>query len=823
MAAQPYDEPPRRADPPRERGDQPPPRSRSRTESRTLGNQETMVSDAPRRSRRRGQGGPPGPPEPPVKKGGGGDGGGGRRGWRRFVPSWKVVVAGIVVFAAGMFGMIMVAYANVPVPTTVQAEATAQQSTIYYNDGKTEIARLGMPRESVKINEMADSVKDAAIAIENDTFYEDSGISFSGMARSVWMTATGQQLQGASTITQQMARGYYDGLSQEVSIERKIKEIFVAVKLDDQLTKDQILENYLNTVNFGRAYGVEAAARAYFGKKMTAAKLSPEQGAYLAARIQQPAWEPDADALKYRFNQTVKKMAELWPEKYGQLQQTAKFPKTRKSTTSNSLGGDRGYMVKQVLDELEGRGLTRDAVESGGYKIVSTFDRKLMKAARQAMKTTMQGMSKEFHGGLAAVNPKNGRVLAFYGGDNYVNDPWNEAFESKKQAASAFKPYVLAAWLQAGYSLSSYVPGNETVPKELPGQQKGGITNSHNVGRAVDVVKATAQSVNTAFVSMAYALPNQLDDVKNLVVAAGFNEKAMTADIKEHHYQFAIGSAPVTPVEQAAGYSIFANAGKYTRYHVVQKVEQNGQVAYPEQQVSKSVIDPGVAADSTVAMAAVLRNGTAAGKGLGNRPAAGKTGTNNDENGAWFVGYTPQISTAVGFYREQCRTKSGKVVPPLHSNCPITPKGKASKKYDLNNPYTRPYEVSLGFEGAGPPTIAWQRFMLAAHEGKPVEQFPEKAEIGTQENIVPSPTPTPTKTPDNPFDEENPFDDETGDDPDCLIGCDGDTGDEPTTDDPPPADDGFPEVDDPNVAGGETGTDTRAGGPGPVNGRQENQ
>ncbi|MEZ7126087.1 transglycosylase domain-containing protein [Nonomuraea sp. AD125B] len=792
--AQPYDaqpQPPRREPmPPRREGfppgapgegfppgapDQPQqrPGRRSRQEradTRAVGNQETMVAEGPRRSRRRAQGGPPeppGPPGPPDEKDGGG-----RGGWRRFLPSWKLLVAGFVVIAAGLFGMIMVAYANTDVPTGTQDEAIAQQSTIYYADGK-KIASLGTKREIVKLSQMSPFLRDAVIAIENPEFYEDSGISISGIFRSVYMTATGQQIQGASTITQQMARNYYDGLTRDVSVKRKVNEIFIAVKINQTLPKDEILQRYLNTVPFGRAYGAEAAAKAYFNT--TAAKLTPSQAAYLAARIQQPAWTPEADGLKNRFKTVVDYMAKQWPDKYATLPQTAKFPKPVKLDTRNEMGGLKGYMVQVVLKELEARGLSEDEVRSGGFRIVTTFDRKLMLAAKEAVTSTMASMNKEYHAGLAAVDPRNGRVIAFYGGTDYVTDPWNEPFQSKKQAASAFKPYVLAAWLQAGYSLKSYVPGNETVPKELPGQQAGGIKNSHNVGVAVDVVKATAESVNTAFVSMAFKLPGKLDEVRSLVEAAGFDPEDMKKDIEDHHYQFAIGSAPVTPVEQAAGYSIFANGGKYTRWHVIKEVKQGNKVVYGEQRVSKNVIDAGVAADATVAMQEVLRSGTARGKGLGSRPAAGKTGTNNDENGAWFVGYTPQISTAVGFYREECRTKTGKVVPPLHSNCPVTPGGKPHKKYNYKNPYTRPYEVSLGFEGAGPPTIAWQKFMLAAHEGKPIEQFPQKSDVGLPENIVPSPTPTPTPTKtDDPFDGgDDPFggdeNNNGNDQQDCLV------------------------------------------------------
>ncbi|MEV3980733.1 transglycosylase domain-containing protein [Nonomuraea sp. NPDC049758] len=819
MSAQPYGDPasgpqPQRGAPQGREEPTPRSRSRARQDTRSLSNQETMVSDAPpRRSRRAsGQGEPPEPPGPPVRK---------RGGWRRFVPSWKIVVASVVVLAAGIFGMIMVAYNLTPVPEGTQASAVAQQSTLYYRNGKV-LAKLGVPRQTVTIDKMAQTVRDATVAIENKTFYEDSGVSISGMARSVWMTATGQQLQGASTITQQMARGYYDGLSQEVSVKRKLKEIFVAVKLNQSLSKDEILARYLNTVNFGLAYGVEAASQAYFGKSVHAKDLTPEQGAYLAARIQRPSWGPDDPGLRERWSTTIKYMAEQWPQKYGDLPAKAKFPKIRKGETKELYAGLRGYMITQVLEELKQRKLTPDMVRSGGYQITSTFDENLMKAAKTAVEATTANMSKEFHAGLAAVDPRNGRVLAFYGGSDYLTDPFNEPFDAEKQAASAFKPYVLAAWLQAGYSLKSYVPGNQTVPKVIPGQQDGGFRNSHNVGQAVDVVKATAESVNTAYVSMAYKLPRKLDEVKELVENAGFDKGRMDKDVEDHQFQFAIGSAPVTPVEQAAGYSIFANGGKYTRYHVVQDVKLNGQVVYPEQRTSTRVIDAEVAADATTAMQEVLRSGTARGQGLGNRPAAGKTGTNNNEKEAWFVGYTPQISAAVGFYRERCVTKTGKTVQPRHSNCPETPnEKKPSKKYGPNNRYTTAVEAPLGFEGAGPPTATWRRFMLAAHEGKPIEQFPQKADIGLPENIVERPVPTPTPTATNPFDDgsDNPFDD--GSDQNCLVApCNDDSGD--VTDDS--QDTGIPEADDHGILSGGGGgkvPDSRPTGTSQMSARHE--
>ncbi|MEU7895386.1 transglycosylase domain-containing protein [Nonomuraea sp. NPDC049152] len=746
------------------------------TSTRRRSAEETMVG-GPEARRSRGGRGPGGPEGPGRGGGGGGDGGGsgkGRRGWKRFIPNWKIVMAALVVLAAGMFGMIWVAYAGTPLPRVTQESAIAQESVIYYRDGKTEIGRWGTPRRIIPLSDVNDAVKDATIAIENKTFYEDSGISIPGMVRSVWMTATGQQVQGASTITQQMARNYYQGLSQEQSIARKVKEIFVAVKLNKEYSKEKILEDYLNTINYGRAYGIQAAAEAYFGKGAKAKKLTSEQAAYLAARIQQPNWDMEDPRLKTRWATVIKYMSEQFPTKYGQLPATAKWPKIKKPSEKDELAGLKGYMIKEVLNELEGRGYSNDLVERGGFKIISTFDKQLMLDAKKAAEDVAGRMDTEYHVGLASVDNKTGRVLAFYGGKNYLTDPWNEPFKSYKQAASAFKPYVLAAWLDAGYSLSSYVPGNQTVPKKLPGEQPGGFRNSHNVGQAVDIVKATAASVNTAYVSMAYKLPGQLEAVQRIVEEAGFGKKRMADDIKAHGYGFSIGSALVSPVEQAAGYSIFANGGKHTDYHVVQKIIKPSQkVDFDDNRLTpRQVISAEAAADATVAMQAVLRpGGTANGKGLGSRPAAGKTGTNNNEKEAWFVGYTPQISTAVGFYREECKTASGKVVQPQHSNCPTTD-GKKNSKYDgVTKVYTQPFEKPLGFEGAGPPTEVWRAYMLAAHETLklPIEPFPTRANIGQANNIVEKPKPTPTPTTDNPFGTpEDPF----GDNNDCgLLGC----------------------------------------------------
>ncbi|MGV9384010.1 transglycosylase domain-containing protein [Nonomuraea sp. NPDC003707] len=681
-----------------------------------------------------------------------------RTGWKRFIPSWKVVVLACTVLAVGLFGMIMVAYGNTPLPLATQQKATEQGSVIYYRDGKTEIARLGTKREIVPITKIPRHVQDAFIAAENRTFRTDPGISVSGITRAAWSTLTGQQVQGGSTITQEMARAYYDGLSQERTIQRKVKEIFVSIRASKEMSKDEILANYLNTIYFGRsADGIQAAAQAFFDKDVD--KLTPAEAAYLAGRIQNPVVFDKTEAKKNwaptreRFAYVIGGMAIVDPAKYGQLPKRAKFPKLAKLDKKETLKGINGYMVDIAQRELEQRGISRESLRSGGFRVTTTFDRKLMQAAKNAVESNLATVhDKHIRANMAAVDPRNGRVIAFYSGRDYLKSFTNNAFDAYKQAASAFKPYVLAAWLENGYSLKSYVSGNG--PVTLPGTKP--IGNSHDVGAAVQIDRATAESVNTAFATMAQEVG--LKEVERIAGDAGINKKNLDQAVKDHAFGMSIGAGLVTPVEQADGYGIFANGGVHHDAHVVVSVKTfKGMTVMEEAGVPKTVISPDSAADATYAMQQVVKSGTARGTSLpGGRPIAGKTGTNNENKEAWFVGYTPQLSAAVGMYKEVPRTDP-----------------KTKKVIKDANGYPLPKEVSLGnIQGAGTPTKIWRDFMTIAMDGKPVEPFPAPTFGGRQHDLVRKPTPKPT--------EEPSTDDDVGDDPfedgDPLEGDDVTTG-----------------------------------------------
>ncbi|MEV4171204.1 transglycosylase domain-containing protein [Nonomuraea sp. NPDC049709] len=768
----------------------------SREESSRVGRRRAAAFEEaqppqPRPSRRRSGGGTGGAGDEGA--GGGrpdGDGGGGSRrtGWKRFIPSWKIVVVGVTVLVAGLFGMIMVAYALTPLPSGTQQQAVEQGSIIYYRDGKTEIARLGTKREIVPISKIPLHVQDAFIAAENRTFRTDPGISVSGIMRAVWSTVSGQQVQGGSTITQEMARGYYDGLSQERTLQRKVKEIFVAIRAGQEMTKDQILANYLNTIYFGRgANGIQAAAQAFFDKDVN--KLTPAEGAYLAGRIQSPDAFDRAEAAKNwaptreRFAYVVEGLTIVDPAKYGQLPKTAKFPKLARLEKKETLKGINGYMVDIVQRELEKRGITKESLLSGGYRVTTTFDRKLMLAAKKAVETNLAAVNdKHIHANMAAVDPRNGQVIAFYSGRDYLKSFNNNAFDAYKQAASAFKPYVLAAWLERGYSLKSYVSGNG--PVTLPGTKP--IGNSHDVGAAVQIDRATAESVNTAFATMAEEVG--LKEVEKIAEGTGIDKENLEQAIKDHAYGMSIGAGLVTPVEQAAGYGIFANRGVHHDAHVVISVKTfKGISVVKEAGRPRTVISPDTAADATYAMQQVVKYGTARGTSLpGGRPIAGKTGTNNENKEAWFAGYTPQLSAAVGMYKEipQTDPKTRKVI-------------KDANGYALQK------EVSLGnIQGAGTPTKIWRDFMTIAMADKPVEPFPAPAFGGDTHDLVQKPTPKPTQDPSDDGGDDVGGDPACSADPACGSPDDGDV----SGDDDPFGNDGDETPDesgDPTISDGD--------------------
>lgn len=607
-----------------------------------------------------------------------------RRRRRRLRALLITMISGLVVLVA-TFGVV---WLLTPIPDSTQKDATAEGSVIYYRNGKNILAKQGVNRENVPLSQVPEPVREAVIAAENRTFYRDKGVSISGTARAVWFTLTGRQLQGGSTITQQLVRNYYSGIGRERSISRKLKEIMIALKVDRSKPKDWVLEQYLNTIYFGRgAHGIQAASRAYFNTDVQ--NLNVAQGAYLAAVIQQPSRfaDPkgaDLEVIRARWRSVIDGMVEIGALSRAEASRQT-FPELAEQKPPLTASGQDGYMLAQVRAELNRLGYSDEDINQGGLKITTTFDRRLMRLAREAVTTVLpDNTPKEVRTGLAAVDPATGEVRAFYGGD-FSTTQYDNAFSAKVQAGSTFKPYALAAALEAGYGLGTRVYGNS--PLRI-GSHSIPNAGGRSYGSAITLVEATRGSVNTAFVDLGQKVG--LKKVAAAAEAAGIPAEQLAQ--QKAFPTFPLGTASVSAVQQAAGYATFAAGGIHRAPHVIREVTDAAGNTRKFTAEERRAFSEDTAADATYALQQVVRSGTGTAAALPDRPVAGKTGTTDKSAAVWFAGYVPQLSVAVNMFR------------------------------DDNKPVRVPGWGEL--YGGTLPAQIWRTFMTGAMENKPVKEFP---------------------------------------------------------------------------------------------------
>jgi membrane peptidoglycan carboxypeptidase len=653
--------------------------------------------------------------------------------------------------ACAVLGFAIV-YMMTPVPSSAKADAMAKGSTFYFSDGKSSFYQEGMDRRPVPLDKVPQSVRMAVIAAENRSFYADPGVSVSGTARALWSTVSGAQVQGGSTITQQMVRNYYSGVSQDRTVTRKLKEIMVALKVGNEKNKDWILEQYLNTIYFGRgAYGIQAAAHAYFDTDV--GRLTESEAAYLAAAIQTPSGfaEPvNRGYAEARWHYVVDGMVKLGAVPPADAA-AMEFPEPEKERETPTLRGQTGYMWKIARQEAISRGYTEDQILRGGLKIVTTFDKRLMDAAEHAVTSQLpKGTSKKVQTGLVAVNPANGEVEAFYGGRDYLKEQFDSATDAEVQAGSGFKPYVLAAALADGEDLGMTVDGRS--PQYFNGPRRcasgtAGCTKVENNGGVsygmVNLVTATQRSVNTAYVNL--GLEVGLGKVKDMAEKAGIPEKQLAPNADAP--TLSLGVTAVSPLQQAAGYATFAAEGVHRAPHVIKSINESDGDVRRITATGTRAFSASVARDATYAMTRVVRSGTGTNARLpDNRPVAGKTGTTDEGKAIWFNGFVPQLATSVAMFR--------------NDNKPLRIPG---------------YSV---YGGVLPAQI-WRVFMADAAKDLPVKQFgpptnwtpdsaadraparPEPTRSGSEPEpsvpvepsvkpVEPTPQPSPTEEPPDP-------------------------------------------------------------------------
>jgi len=617
-----------------------------------------------------------------------------------------VIRAGI--FLAG-FGFIAgatlfaFAYFTVSVPDA-NAFVNSQSTIIQYSNGE-EIGRIGSEnRQIVPLAKIPMNVRHAVLAAEDRGFYSNRAFSITGIARAVLNNLKGGSLQGGSTITQQYAKTAF--LTPERTIQRKIKELVIAIKLENQLSKDQIFENYLNTIYFGRgSYGVQTAAQQYFNRNVD--QLTNAQAIVISCILRSPGYydpsysKANEKRLTDRFDYVVKGMVEaewLSPEDAAKI----KFPTIAPRVTSGSLSGPKGHIIEAVSKELKNLGFTEEQLLVGGLVIKTTIDQKAQTAAVDAInKLTPTKVPENLHIALVAIRPGTGEVVAMYGGADYLKRQLNDATQAIALAGSTFKPFALVAALESGIPLTSMWNGDSPQTFDDLGKPYE-VGNYGNEGWGqVDLLFATKHSINTVYVPLGQKAG--LDKVVDAARRAGIPESVAMMPTPS----VALGPASPHVIDVANSYATFAAQGIKARPYLVTSVTgSNKGVLYEGKAQTEEVFSKEVMADLTYALKGVVNGGTGAAALALGRPAAGKTGTSQSNASAWFSGYTPQLAASVSFFRDDA-TQTLNGIGGLTS---VT--------------------------GGSFPARIWTAFMKGALKGEPVMDFPAPSNIGGLDPIV---------------------------------------------------------------------------------------
>ncbi|MBJ7902042.1 transglycosylase domain-containing protein [Streptomyces sp. NPDC091385] len=700
----------------------------------------------------------------------------GKDGWQRWLPSWKLVATVCVAFFGSLVAVAGIGYAMVDVPDIAKT-ATAQNNVYEWSDGSVMVATGGeINRQNLNYSQIPPEMRYAVISQENKTFETDSGVDPTGIARAFLNMARGGQTQGGSTITQQYVKNArLDDQSQTIS--RKFKEIFIAIKVGATVPKEEVMAGYLNSAYFGRgAYGIQAAARAYFDKD--AKDLDPGQCAFLAAMLKgatyydpagavsiDPAATSTANTIRatHQMQDTLNKMVEYGHLSAAERSKYTKLPHVQSPHSNGQLGGQVGYLVdlaKGYLIAHKGEThITADDLQQGGYTIRTTFNKKKVKQLEKAVEDVRKknintklrpATDKYVQFGGASVEPKTGAIKAIYGGEDWTKHFTNNADATGAQVGSTFKPFVLAAAMKWGVRNPDGLedqPQDERTPassKSLySGQNKlkirtydgevwkdrkgkewlqtndGGESEGNPPDYKIDLRYAMQFSVNSAYVQL--GMDVGLDKVKQSALDAGVLENSLASS---SFPSFSIGTSDPSAIRMAGAYATFANSGTHRDPYSVAQVSGKDGVVYKHKDESNEAFESKVADNVTDVLKTVVDKGTGTAAQLPGREVAGKTGTTDGNKSAWFVGYTPQLSTAISMFRmdDQAKPKDRKFL----------------KMYGTGG--------QAKIHGASFPAEIWHDYMIEALKGQPAEKFPTPVPYGKALNVEPSPSPTPTVT-----------------------------------------------------------------------------
>jgi penicillin-binding protein 1A len=626
-----------------------------------------------------------------------------RRGWLGFVRPVAVALALALVagtaaaLPTGMLvaGSVKVAAAGLPNLDELKQLRQPERTQIYDRNGHLiEVLHDEQDRIVVPLARMSQRLQQAVIAAEDARFYEHGGVDDRGIVRAALANVLkGDVTQGGSTITQQLVRNAYPDL-RERTLDRKVKEAALAAQLENRLSKREILEAYLNRVYFGAGYyGVETASSGYFRKH--ASDVSLTQAATLAAIIREPETanpRQNPERARALRDSVLTRMADLGMVSAEDAAKARARP--LKVREARKVGGRYPWFVDGLRRQLEQDGRLGKSREQrvrrlfeGGLRIRTTLDIELQRAAEQAVRNHLPESGPQ-QIALIAIDPRNGAVRAVVGGQNYSRNHYNVAVQGRgRQPGSSFKPFVLATALDAGISPDSVWESSGFKSDDVCGAPWT-VDNYEGKGAGkISVREATWRSVNGVYARlMAHLCPAK--------VAAMADKLGVHLEGSQAHApSIALGSAEVRPIDMASAYGVFANLGEYHKPTFVERVARHGATVIEDRPQGERRVSAALAWQVNDILKGVIAHGTGTAANIG-RPEAGKTGTNQEYRDAWFVGYTPQLVTAVwmGDPKEQ--------TPMLNVN-------------------------GIRVTGGSYPALVWHDFMLAAMVNQEVLDWPK--------------------------------------------------------------------------------------------------
>ena len=570
------------------------------------------------------------------------------RSWWRAALTVVGVLIAIVVIASGVLTGMAVAFARRMPDVSALYTPPSEATRIYASNGELIASLFRENRDLVPLSDIPEVLQYAVIAIEDDRFFQHHGVDVRGTTRAVWRNVrAGEILEGGSTITQQLARNLF--LTQKRVVSRKLAEIVLALEIERRLTKQEILERYLNQVYFGQgAYGVEMAARVFFGKH--ARELNLPESAMLAGLVRAPSVSSPYQNLslaKERQRIVLRRMVELGYITGQEARRAAGEPiKLAQEGNAGLIGIRAPYFVSYILPYLLQR-YGEDMVYNGGLRVITTLDPQMQAVAEKVLRAGIDEAQKQklnvTQGALVALEPQTGYVRAMIGGYDFEKSQFNRAWQARRQPGSAFKPFIYVTAIAKGMRTTKIIVDEEVTYEIVGAIEKERIWKPKNYDGKfrgpVTLRQAIEQSINIpAIKTVAEVGPQQ---VLEYAVRMGIKSPL------QPHLSLALGTNDVTPLEMASAYGTLATLGVRAEPIAVRKVtDREGRVLEENLPRRELVLSADVSYVMTDLLKGVIERGTGRAAAIG-RPSAGKTGTTDDYRNAWFIGFTPHLSTAV--------------------------------------------------------------------------------------------------------------------------------------------------------------------------------